>query len=242
MNNIVKRISAFAMAFTLIGAGSAIVNNVSSQFGGTAIIASAASYAKNYADHITPLESDCLKKGSSGDKVKWLQCAINKTGIAKLDVDGDFGANTEKAVKAFQQKYKLTTDGKFGKNSLKKMKSVLGISSTKPSGVTQSNYILLCNAVAHEAGSNWITMNEKALVVEVIMNRVASKNFPNTIYKVLAQKNQFSGASSYINLGKFSSQVTVGVKEAVTYYFNNKSSFKHGYLYFWGDGQHNHFS
>ena len=109
-------------------------------------------------------------------------------------------------------------------------------------GISDSEYILLCNAVAHEAGSNGISIYDKALVVEVIMNRVNSPRFPNSIYDVLTQRNQFSGAWGYVDLGTYSSFVTQSVKDAVTYYFDNQESFTQGYFSFWGDGYRNHFS
>ncbi|MCR4795375.1 MAG: cell wall hydrolase [Ruminococcus sp.] len=108
--------------------------------------------------------------------------------------------------------------------------------------VTDEEYILLCNAVAHEAGCNWISVNDKALVVEVIMNRVNSPRFPNTIYDVLTQPYQFSGAYGYVNLGTYSSFVTQSVKDAVSLYLNEPESFTQGYLSFYGDGVRNHFS
>ena len=100
--------------------------------------------------------------------------------------------------------------------------------------ISQEEYILLCNAVGHEAGSNWISDYNKAYVVEVIMNRVASPIFPNTIYDVLTQYNQFSGAWSYVNLGTFSDKVTQSVKDSVTLYFSEPESFTQEYLYFTG--------
>lgn len=109
-------------------------------------------------------------------------------------------------------------------------------------GVTDSDYILLCNAVAHEAGSNGISTYNKALVVEVIMNRVNSPLYSNSVYGVLTEPNQFTGAWGYVNLGTYSYQVTDDVKNAVTYYFNNPGEFCHGYFSFWGDGYQNHFS
>ncbi|MGR3320827.1 MAG: peptidoglycan-binding domain-containing protein [Pseudooceanicola sp.] len=54
-----------------------------------------------------------LKKGAKGADVRKLQEALNKNG-AKLKVDGDFGKNTETAVKAFQKKAKLKADGQVG--------------------------------------------------------------------------------------------------------------------------------
>ena len=109
-------------------------------------------------------------------------------------------------------------------------------------GVTDGDYILLCNAVAHEASSNGISTYNKALVVEVIMNRVNSPSYSNSVYGVLTEPNQFTGAWGYVNLGTYSYQVTDDVKNAVTYYFNNPGEFCHGYFSFWGDGYQNHFS
>jgi len=108
--------------------------------------------------------------------------------------------------------------------------------------VSDSDYILLCNCVAHEAGSSWITTYNKALVVEVVMNRVNSSSYPNTIYGVITQKGQFSGSSSYADLGTYSSKVSQDVKDAVTYYFNYPEEFTQGYISFYGDGKQNHFS
>ena len=108
--------------------------------------------------------------------------------------------------------------------------------------ISESDFILLCNVVGHEAGSYWISEYDKACVVEVVMNRVNSSRFPNTIYGVLTQRNQFSGCGSYVNLGTYSGYVTESVKNAVKLYFNDPSQFSQGYLSFWGDGTGNHFS
>lgn len=108
--------------------------------------------------------------------------------------------------------------------------------------VSNSDYILLCNAVAHEAGGNSISVADKALVVEVIMNRVKSPKFPNTVYGVLTQPAQFSGAYSYVNLGTYSSKVTEQVKQSVDLYFSDPSAFNHGYTGFTGDGTRNYFT
>jgi peptidoglycan hydrolase-like protein with peptidoglycan-binding domain len=42
----------------------------------------------------------------------------------KLDIDGDFGTKTEKAVKKFQKTQKLDVDGLFGEKSLAIAKKV----------------------------------------------------------------------------------------------------------------------
>ena len=107
--------------------------------------------------------------------------------------------------------------------------------------ISESDFILLCNVVAHEAGSYWIGPYEKAYVAEVVMNRVNSPLYPNTIYGVLTQPYQFSGSSAYVNLGTYSGYVTDAVKEAVMLYFTEPDSFTQGYLSFYGDGIRNYF-
>ena len=69
--------------------------------------------------------SKTLRKGSQGTGVKNLQKCLNNVMSSGLTVDGIFGENTLKAVKAFQKKYKLVVDGIFGPKSIAKMKSAL---------------------------------------------------------------------------------------------------------------------
>lgn len=54
-----------------------------------------------------------LKKGCEGDDVKELQADLIKLGYAlpKYGADGDYGSETEKAVKQFQMAYGLSDDG-----------------------------------------------------------------------------------------------------------------------------------
>ena len=63
---------------------------------------------------------EILKLGSKGDTVKKLQQELN------LTVDSDFGLKTDKAVREFQAKNKLTVDGIVGNNTWK----ALGITDT----------------------------------------------------------------------------------------------------------------
>jgi len=102
---------------------------------------------------------------------------------------------------------------------------------------TYDDYVLLCNLVAREYGSDWVPVEEKAKVVATVMNRVNSDIFPNTVYEVVTQPNQFSGYVAYYD---FTSNVTSSVKEAVDYYFAHPDEFG-SYLYFYGDGTYNHF-
>lgn len=56
--------------------------------------------------------------------------------------------------------------------------------------VTDDEYALLALVVEAEAGDQ--DFIGRRLVVDVILNRVASKQFPNDIYGVIFQRNQFS--------------------------------------------------
>lgn len=57
--------------------------------------------------------------------------------------------------------------------------------------------MLLSKIVYAEAGSNWLSDEWKMSVGEVVMNRVESSEFPNTISGVLTQPGQYYGANSY---------------------------------------------
>jgi len=58
--------------------------------------------------------STYLRRGSSGTKVRALQHALNARPYISLDEDGQFGPNTEAAVKAFQRRVRLDADGVVG--------------------------------------------------------------------------------------------------------------------------------
>lgn len=91
----------------------------------------------------------------------------------------------------------------------------------------------LSQLVAHEAGSDWISTYNKACVVAVVINRVNSSSFPNTVYDVLTQPGQFSGFW-------FGYSPSQSCYDAVDYYFAHTNEFGN-ILYFYGDGYQNYF-
>lgn len=62
-----------------------------------------------------------LRNGNSGTQVKVLQWLLKENGHDPGTIDGKFGANTLKAVKAYQKAKKLTVDGIVGKNTWAKL-------------------------------------------------------------------------------------------------------------------------
>jgi hypothetical protein len=65
----------------------------------------------------TSVNLPVLKNGSSGAHVRTLQMLLNGNGYSSGTVDGDFGPNTEKAVRAFQKAKNLIQDGLVGQNT-----------------------------------------------------------------------------------------------------------------------------
>jgi len=65
---------------------------------------------------------------------------------------------------------------------------------------TFDDLMLLSKIIYAEAGSEWLSDEWKMCVGEVVLNRVASPEFPNTIKEVLEQPGQYYGANSrYFN-------------------------------------------
>jgi hypothetical protein len=113
--------------------------------------------------------------------------------------------------------------------------SVVEVNSTYP--ITEYERILLCNIVANESGSDWISIYDKACVVACVMNRIDDSRFPNSIEEVLTQPYQFSG---YYASDCYYSTVTDACIQAVDYYFEHSNEFG-DYLYFEGNGTNNVF-
>lgn len=75
---------------------------------------------KNPEGNKVMVEFEVLKRGSKGQEVKTLQYVLLGRGykLPKYGADGDYGKETEDAVKLFQKNKKLTVDGIAGKKTL----------------------------------------------------------------------------------------------------------------------------
>ena len=138
------------------------------------------------------------KYGSRGQEVKTIQDKLKRWGYYTGSVDGIYGSLTVSAVKKFQQKNGLAVDGIAGKNTLR----ALGITTNSASGSSNnnsSNVNLLARAIYGEARGESYT--GQVAVGAVIMNRVRSSKFPNTIAGVIYQSGAFDAVSDgQINL------------------------------------------
>lgn len=136
-----------------------------------------------------------LRYGSRGDKVKELQQKLKRWGYYTGSIDGIFGSGTQAAVKKFQKKNGLTADGIVGP----KTAAALGMnltSSSSSSGSSSSSsgdLYLLARLVHGEARGE--PYKGKVAVAAVVLNRVKSSSFPNTIAGVIYQKGAFDAVS-----------------------------------------------
>ncbi len=140
-----------------------------------------------------------IKQGNRGETVKTIQRKLKNWGYYKGAVDGIFGSQTREAVKYFQRKNGLTADGIVGKKTL----SALGMSSSSSqsssSGYSDADINLLAKLIYGEARGE--TYVGQVAVGAVVMNRIKSPSFPNTMSGVIYQRYAFTAVDDgQINL------------------------------------------
>lgn len=135
-------------------------------------------------------DSVVLKVGSSGAQVKTLQTKLNNWGYDAGAVDGIFGSKTQAAVKRFQQKNGLVADGIVGAKTAAALGMTLTSSSSSNSSYSSQDVYLLAKCIHAEArGEPYVG---QVAVGAVVLNRVRSSSFPNTIAGVIYQPYAFT--------------------------------------------------
>ena len=71
-----------------------------------------------------PVPTATLRRGNTGNTVRWVQWHLAKTVAPTIKADGIFGAGTQRAAKKFQAKYGLAVDGIVGRATREKMQEV----------------------------------------------------------------------------------------------------------------------
>ena len=144
-------------------------------------------------------EVEALSKyGSRGTEVRTIQEKLKRWGYYSGSVDGIYGSQTVSAVKSFQKKNGLTVDGIAGTQTLKAM-GITSRSSSSSSSNNSSNVNLLARVVYGEARGEPYT--GQVAVAAVVLNRVKSSKFPNTISGVVYQSGAFDAvADGQINM------------------------------------------
>ena len=140
-----------------------------------------------------------LKQGSRGDLVKTVQQKLIKWGYLKGSADGIFGAKTKTAVIAFQKKNGLTADGIVGTRTAQALGISLSSTTSTSSSTSSTDLKLLARVVYGEARGEPYT--GQVAVAAVVLNRVRSSSFPNSVAGVVYQSGAFDCVSDgQINL------------------------------------------
>ena len=171
------------------------------------------------------VETLVLKQGSSGAEVKEVQQRLKNWGYYQGSVDGVFGSQTKEAVLYFQRKNGLTVDGIVGNQTF----NALGLTkyaTTSTSSAASSDITLLARAIHAEAeGEPYIG---KIAVGAVLLNRIDSKDFPNTLSGVVYQ----SLALESVDNGRFNNSAGEESLRAAKEAYNGYDP-TWGCLYFW---------
>ena len=137
-----------------------------------------------------------INSSSSSSDIKLVQKKLKNWGYYKGNVDGIYGSGTKSAVRLFQKRNGLVVDGIVGNKTL----AAMGITSSMLQGGSQStggvngysssDVKLLARLIYAEARGESYT--GQVAVGAVVLNRVKSSSFPNTISGVIYQPYAFT--------------------------------------------------
>lgn len=156
---------------------------------------------------VNAFSTQVLQRGATGEDVIELQSRLKYIGFYTSKVDGVFGYNTYWAVRIFQDEFGLPVDGVVGPKTKEKLVKATvydktgssGGGSNVPNGFSQNDIQLMANAVYGESRGEPYT--GQVAVAAVILNRVGSSSFPNTVAGVIYEPGAFTAvADGQINL------------------------------------------
>lgn len=149
----------------------------------------------------TEIKSTLLKQGASGSDVKAAQNKLIALGYLNDKADGIFGSKTKDAVTRFQRDKGLQADGIIGDKTAKALGITVSSSSSSNgnSGYSGSDVYLLAKCIyAESRGEPYIG---QVAVGAVVLNRVKSSKFPNSISGVIYEPWAFTAVhDGQINL------------------------------------------
>ncbi len=149
---------------------------------------------QNYNEVSSP--TAIINSKSSSADIKLVQKKLKNWGYYTGNVDGIYGTKTKNAVRLFQKKNNLVVDGIVGNKTLAAMgisSSMLSSGSSNTSGTngySSSDVKLLARLIYAEARGESYT--GQVAVGAVVLNRVKSSSFPNTISGVIYQPYAFT--------------------------------------------------
>ncbi len=142
-----------------------------------------------------------LEVGSKGSNVVKVQQRLIQYGYMTGTADGRYGEATRNAVLRFQRKNGLTADGRVGAKTAAALGVTLsgGSASSSSASSASTSYVssdhrLLARLVYAEARGE--SYKGQVAVAAVVLNRVSSASFPNTVSGVIYQSGAFSCVSN----------------------------------------------
>ena len=142
-----------------------------------------------------------LEVGSKGSNVVKVQQRLIQYGYMSGTADGRYGEVTRNAVLRFQRKNGLTADGRVGAKTAAALGVTLsgGSASSSSASSASTSYVssdhrLLARLVYAEARGE--SYKGQVAVAAVVLNRVSSASFPNTVSGVIYQSGAFSCVSN----------------------------------------------
>lgn len=149
---------------------------------------------------LPPLSAEAaLRRGSTGEDVRAVQKRLKQWGYYDGAVDGIFGYATERAVRWFQQKNGLSVDGVVGEKTAAAMGLNLKSAVSSAAKPASGDVYLLAQCIYSESRGE--PYKGQVAVGAVVLNRVKSSSFPNSISGVIFQRGAFSAVDDgQINL------------------------------------------
>src|SRR5699024_2207790 len=151
-----------------------------------------------------------IQQGASGEDVIELQARLKHIGFYNGKIDGVFGWGTYWALRNFQYEFGMKVDGLAGAATKEKLvkasKNYDGATANQnasqeknttavnvPQGYSQNDIQLMSNAVYGEARGE--PYEGQVAVAAVILNRVESATFPNTVSGVIFEPRAFTAVA-----------------------------------------------
>jgi len=130
------------------------------------------------------IEAAVYNVGSSGTRVEQIQRRLAEYGYYTGSVDGVYGQGTFDAVKNFQRNNGLVPDGVVGDTTLAALGLFFGTG-----GVSEEERELLARVIYGEGRGE--PYEGQVAIGAVVLNRVESENFPDSITDVVYQTGAF---------------------------------------------------
>ncbi|MFZ7104791.1 MAG: spore cortex-lytic enzyme [Peptococcaceae bacterium] len=181
-------------------------------------------------DFISILGYRTLVYGATGQDVKNLQSKLKDLGYHSAEIDGMYGWQTLKSVKWFQSRFGLKVDGVVGPATWaalnKARPGTVAARSSTNTAASSNDVAILAKMITGEArGEPYIG---QVAVAAVIMNRVESSKFPDTVYSVCFQPGAFDAVRDGQYFTSPTTESLKAAREAINGYDPT-----YGALYYW---------